>query len=108
MKIYIAGKITGMDEAVAFAEFEAAEEMIAGLGHEPLNPMKLVDQDPMCAYEDQLLDALEVVLVSATALYMLANWRDSKGARVEHAIAEIFGKPIYYEASSLPDLASGL
>jgi len=33
---------------------------------------------------------------------MLANWRDSKGARIEHAIAEILGKPIYYEGTELP------
>jgi len=49
-----------------------------------------------------LIEALTIVLVMAEAVYMLANWRDSKGARAEHAIAEIFNKPIYYAATELP------
>jgi len=102
MKLYIAGQITGLDEAVAYELFLRAENLLTQLGHEPLNPMKIVDQDEMRCYEDQLLDALEIVLVSSEALFMLANWRDSKGARIEHAIAEILGRPIYYEATELP------
>lgn len=102
MQIYLAGKITGLDEDVAFRLFESAEAFIVAKGHTPLNPMKLVDQEEMREYECLLLDALEIVLVSAEALYMLANWRDSKGARIEHAIAEILGKPIYYAETGIP------
>lgn len=102
MKIYIAGKITGLDYETAESEFIFAEGTIERLGHEPLNPMKLVDQDDERTYEDQLLDALEIVLVDAQALYMLPNWRDSKGARIEHAIAEILGREIFYAASQIP------
>ena len=95
MKIYIAGKITGLDEDVAFAEFEAAEGLIASLGHEPLNPMKLVDQSLGREYEEYLLDALRIVLIDATAVYFLPNWMDSFGARIEHAIATERLMPIY-------------
>jgi len=87
MKIYIAGKITGLDEDLAYAKFLMAEAVIEIAEHEPLNPMKLVDQgmfnqDGSCrAYSDFLLDAIRVVLKDAEALYMLSNWRDSLGAR---------------------------
>lgn len=102
MKIYIAGQITGLDAAEAVRLFGAADALLTKAGHEPLNPIEMVDQDPTREYEDLLLEALTIVLVMAEAVYMLANWRDSKGARAEHAIAEIFNKPIYYEATALP------
>lgn len=103
MQIYIAGKITGLDSTKCYVAFKNAEYRIAELGHEPLNPYTLVDQDPDRTYEDYLLDALEIVLCSAQALYMLPNWRDSLGARIEHAIAVEKGLPIYYAASELPE-----
>lgn len=40
MKIYIAGKITGLDLDYAADEFERAEQHLRIVGHEPLNPMK--------------------------------------------------------------------
>lgn len=105
-RIYIAGKITGLDLEDAFRTFEAAEVGIRERGHEPLNPMKLVDQDPDRFWAEDMLDAIEIVLVRAQAVYMLSNWRDSKGARIEHAIAEQLGLPIYYEESG-PRAGSG-
>lgn len=103
MQIYIAGKITGLDYEDVDVMFSEAAAALAAVGHEPLNPFALVDQDPDRTYEDYLLDALEIVLCSAQALYMLPNWRDSLGARIEHAIAVEKGLPIYYAASELPE-----
>lgn len=105
MNIYIAGKITGLDETAAFELFDLAARHLEKLGHTPLNPMTLVDQDDERAYEDLLLDALEIVLCSAEALYMLPNWRDSLGARIEHAIAVEKKLPIYYAATEIEHAA---
>ena len=102
MQIYIAGKITGLSGEEAEGMFMMAETMLEKKGHTPLNPLALVDQDPDRTYEDYLLDALEIVLCSAEALYMLPNWRDSLGARIEHAIAVEKRLPIYYAATELP------
>jgi len=152
MKIYIAGRIAGLDPQVAYAAFDHAERLLEKGGHTPLNPMKMVrqtvDSGPCrCGhagqfhrtnivgmgrvtacpcwhddcmgqrcngfqyverpYFDLLLDALTVFLNApvvgrADAIFMLHNWHDSKGARVEHAIAEIYEIPIYYQASELP------
>jgi len=103
LAIYLAGPITGLDEAEAFEAFALAERFITDKGHEPLNPMKLVDQAGDRAYEEYLLDALEIVLTSAQALYMLDGWRSSLGARIEHAIAVEKKLPIFYQGSEIWD-----
>lgn len=99
MVIYIAGKITNLDYEEAESLFLAAETVIEKAGHEPLNPMKLVEQSGTRCYNELLLDALSIVLAYADALYMLPNWRQSLGARIEHAIAVEKGLPIYYAAT---------
>jgi hypothetical protein len=103
MKLYIAGKITGLHPSIAADWFEKAGRYLEGLGHEALDPMKLVDQAEGRCYEDYLLEALEIVLCRADALYMLPNWRDSLGARIEHAIAVEKGMPIFYAESLVPE-----
>lgn len=101
MKIYTAGKISGLDEDEAFRLFEEAERLLIVAGHTPLNPMRLVDQTEGREYEEYLLDALRVMLVDAEALYMLENWHDSRGARIEYLIARELGKPIYHAGEHL-------
>lgn len=108
MKIYIAGQIIGLEYQEAFDLFEDADHAISLAGHMPLNPMEVVDQTKGRQYADYLLDALRVVLTEADALYMLPNWQKSKGARIEHAIAEIMEKPIYYSVPDTRDIARGI
>lgn len=102
MRIYIAGKITGLDHREVFEVFDRAVNIVAMAGHEPLDPMQLVDQTPGREYNEYLLDAL-AVFFTANAIYMLPNWQDSYGARVEHAIAVERRIPIFYAATELRD-----
>lgn len=116
MFIYIAGAITGLDEDMAAESFRNASELLLLAGHEPLNPMEMVRQcdDTLDfesglivetrerPYNDALIDALRIVLDQADALYMLPNWTQSLGARIEHAIAIEKKLPIYYAGSILP------
>ena len=44
MKIYIAGKITGLPLAEAYSKFETAEIMLQAIGYKTINPMKLPPQ----------------------------------------------------------------
>jgi len=44
MKIYIAGKITGLPETEALERFLGAENLLMHCGHTPLNPMKMVKE----------------------------------------------------------------
>lgn len=102
MHIYIAGKITGLDENAAKLKFHNAALMIARKGHIPLDPIESVDQDPDRAWEDCMIDGIEILICSATAIYMLPDWQASRGARIEHAIARELGYQIFYAETDLP------
>jgi hypothetical protein len=95
MKIYISGKITGLEHEVAKMYFKVVEDKLRDAGHTPMNPMELVPYHAENKYEDYMAEDVRILL-ACEAILMLENWRDSKGARIEHFIAHEFGLPIYY------------
>ena len=108
MRIYIAGRITDLDPDEAANNFQFAEMIVAERGHVPLNPLKLVDQAETNAdgsprtYRQQLADAIHVMLTQADAVLFLANWHESRGARIEMFTAGECGIPMYFKAEQLP------
>ena len=84
MKIYIAGKITGMEEE-AERLFQQAEDRLTEMGYEVVNPMKLPhDHDKQwLSYMIECLTALK----ECDAIFMLPNWMDSAGAGIEFTCA---------------------
>jgi hypothetical protein len=93
-KIYISGKITGLEPKQAFKKFEKAEEFLKNyLGYNVINPIKQCPQQEN--WSDYMLKDIEL-LFDCDAIYMLSNWQDSKGARIEHAIAKELGLRILY------------
>lgn len=98
-RIYISGKITGLHPEVAKEAFDMAAELIRAEGNVPLNPMEIWPQDAGWQWEDYLSDNVRFLLkTNVNALYMLPNWQESKGARIEHAIALEMNIPITYQA----------
>lgn len=95
IRIYISGKITGLDIKEAEALFEYVETQLAQAGHTPVNPMKLMPYDPKHTWVDYMVEDIRGLL-SCQAILMLPNWTDSKGAKVEHAIAVSMGMQCYY------------
>lgn len=103
MKIYISGAISGLSLAEAKNNFEAMELILRNTGHEPVNPMKVgLPEGENHTWAEYMLADFPFVL-EADAIYMLENWQRSKGARIERACFEIMGKPIYYQASNVPN-----
>lgn len=96
MKIYIAGKITGLPKTIAAKKFAEAETLIKRTGHRPINPMAI---DAWGLEHKRYMSIARNVLCdeNTDAIYMLANWQDSPGAQEEHRIAESLKMPIYYE-----------
>lgn len=94
-RIYISGKITGLDIKVAEGYFEAVEQQLTKAGHIPINPMKILGYDPKHTWKDYMVADIEALL-GCDAILMLENWTDSKGAKIEHAIAEKLGLELYY------------
>ena len=95
MRIYISGKISGLDIKVAEGLFEQMENLLQQKGFIPVNPMKLVPYDPALTWEDYMVEDIRAIF-ACQAIVMLDNWHLSRGAKIEHAIAQQIGLEIYY------------
>lgn len=96
MKVYISGKISGIEDD-APALFKMAELRIKALGHEAVNPMEL-PHDHGKTWHDYMREDIRA-MCDCDAIYMLSNWADSKGAIVEHGLAATLGLRIIYESA---------
>jgi len=91
-KIYISGKITG-DENYK-AKFADSEWRLVKSGWKSIvNPARL---SPCNTWENYMLRDIKL-LFTCTAIYMLKDWKESKGARIEHAIALNINLLIIYQ-----------
>lgn len=90
MKIYISGKITGIEDE-AGPLFAAAADRIREAGHEPLDPFAMIDQTPVRTYGEYLAEALTIMLTQAEAIHFLDNWGSSNGAKIEAFAAATLG-----------------
>ena len=94
MKVYIAGKITGLPQTEFVANFKNVENILKDKGNQVLNPTRLFEYE--LEYEQYM--AIDRILIEAAdAVYMLKNWEDSPGAMRDREHAIKLGKKIYYE-----------
>lgn len=91
MKFYIAGKINGLEDYKE--KFKKAEDKLVSEGHICMNPAILSEGFPYEAYMPICCSIID----QCESIYMLKNWKNSRGARVERAYAEATNKQIYYE-----------
>lgn len=91
MKIYIAGKVRGLKNYREI--FKAVETKLQAKGHITLNPAELPEGlDP-----NDYMRICIPMLDAADTIYLLSNWKDSEGAKIEKAYAECQGKNIMYQ-----------
>jgi hypothetical protein len=98
MKIYISGKVTGIEEE-AVALFNAADRYLKQKGFETVNPMALPHSHDK-SWHSYMKEDIKA-LCDCEAIYMLPNWTDSKGAIIEHSTATLLGLKVYYEKTPL-------
>ena len=91
--IYISGKITG-DENYK-EKFEAAEKLLTEKGFNVINPCKIGEYE-FFSYE-QFLHIDFALIDCADALFMLSDWKSSKGAIREWHYAQSKGKAIIFQ-----------
>ena len=98
-KIYISGKITGLELNEARDNFDKAEKYLNEKfpDFQVINPMKEVPYEKDKTWEEYMLEDIKL-LFDCYAIFMLTNWNLSKGARIEHAIAMQMGKSINYQS----------
>ena len=98
--IFISGKISGLPFEEVEAKFDYAEQHLRELGYtEIFNPISLAHEFGLDKDWGFYLSKCIEVLASPKCqeVYMLLDWKDSKGARIDYATAKEFGKIINYE-----------
>jgi hypothetical protein len=116
-RIYISGAVSGIAREEAEARFAAAAEELAARGYEVVNPLEVIVwevRDVIGLGEAKMLRIVNRAthatvmedeeafwrrcmvrcfreLLLCDAIYMLSNWRESRGARVELAAAVELG-----------------
>ena len=94
MRIYISGKITGNKNYIE--QFAEAEKWLMSQGYEVINPIKFGEAYPHLYYSEYMEIDL-ALLKLCDAIFMLANWQDSNGAKTELAVAKSLGKTVKYQ-----------
>ncbi|HOK13352.1 MAG TPA: DUF4406 domain-containing protein [Candidatus Kapabacteria bacterium] len=94
MKVYIAGKVSGEDTKECKEKFLQAEFALKRKGYEVVNPTKLVQSST--EWRQAMIECIRHLVV-CDAIYMLNDWKASRGARLEHSIAQDLGLTIMYQ-----------
>lgn len=100
MKVYISGKISDLPTDQVDAKFTQAEQQVKAYGHEPVNPLKS-GVSPSESWNTHIVADI-AMLLECDAIYLLKDWSDSKGARIEANIAGECGLEIIHQ----PDFAT--
>lgn len=94
--IYIAGSISG--DPNYKRKFRKAEKHLREMGFDKvINPICVTDNLPYECYAPISIGFVQ----ACDCLFVLRDWKESKGARAEVAYAEMLGKEIFYEENIL-------
>lgn len=94
-KVYISGQISGLSRPEAAEYFETAENLLLLSGMTVVNPLR--NGVPVEApWEDHMIVDI-ANLMACDSVYLLRNWENSRGARIEYNIAREMGKKIYLQ-----------
>lgn len=92
MRIYIAGPMSGIPD-LNFPLFHAEAARIRALGYEVVNPAE-INADPNAIWRE-CMNADITELVKCDAIALLPAWFKSRGARLEHHIADALGMVVF-------------
>jgi len=95
--IYVSGPITNTANHVK--EFKEAVEYLKQQGRKPLDPLQIKPSQEMLSQSAEwayYMKAAIKMLMEADGIYMLDGWEGSRGARIEHLLAQELNIPVYY------------
>lgn len=93
MKVYISGKVTGNPSFRA--DFAKAENKLKECNWTPVNPVAGVEEGD--THENYMRRDLKILL-DCDAIYLMRDWENSKGAKLEKKVAEECGLIVIYGA----------
>lgn len=96
MKTYISGKISNLPIDQVKVKFNNAANMLIARGFEPVNPIDVSPFSGSKTWADYMTDDIKA-LFECEAIFMLKDWKDSRGARIEYCIAKELGLEMYFE-----------
>lgn len=98
-KIYVAGAISGLPNHREL--FLEAVEELEGKGYVVLDPSVF----PPGFEQDEYMHICYAMIDVCEGIYFLSNWKDSKGANLEHDYGKEHGKGIWYQGiTDIPSL----
>ena len=98
MKIYIAGKITGLKPIEYGHRFGYIASKLRLEGNRVINPAAMLSELNSEGFEhSDLMHICYAAIDVCDAVYMLSNWYESKGAKMEHQYALDKGKKVIYQ-----------
>ena len=91
-RVYISGKISGLDNHYVQLKFAACAESLKSVGYEPVNPLK--NGLPSSASWKEHMRADIALLKTCDYIYLQRDFIMSRGAMIELFLAIRWGKPI--------------
>ena len=102
-RIYISGKMSGLTKEEYGRKFSDAKNYLEKLGYEAVDPS--VVSCEIIPYKDIMWADLRI-LMDCDGIYMLDNWKDSKGAKAEYYFADAIGLEIMFEDEAITDCSN--
>jgi hypothetical protein len=96
MKVYISGKISGLPMQSVEDKFQAHASLLDAKGYTPINPLDVSPFHESKQWHHYMGDDL-AALLTCDAIYMLKDWGQSKGARIEYQVAKEMGLKVMFE-----------
>ena len=96
-KTYVSGKITGLSKEECEFNFSQGTLEAQEFSKEVLNIYEVVPFVKGKTWKQYMSEDV-LYLFECDSIYMLSNWGDSKGARLERAIAIEMGLDIIYQS----------
>lgn len=91
-RVYISGAVTGLPFEEALGAFDERQRELEVSGYEAVNPVRRAEVDVAegSPWEEYMAYDLEL-LATCEAISFLPGWEDSRGARLEAAVAKRLG-----------------
>ena len=98
-KIYVAGKVSGLDRDKTRYKFGYTSARLREKGYAVINPFAMLDDTRGYLDREAEMTICFAAISACDAVYMLEDWSDSPGARAEHKFALDHGKEIIYQTA---------